>query len=447
MMQNSPLLVTKVNPTNKPKEMMVKEKQPSETGQTFKQMLSKQVEQSGAKTTEDKKNKLKTDDKQRAEAKEKTLAEAEPTETATNSAASTANAAVGEGNSMALADAQALASEVTSKTVKEVTDGAVDLDAIKETDVSHTGIASVAPSIVASAKVADSAVQVSDQSVDSNQLAKAGFTNLSPSIQSNNPVGSATKASSDAVASATKGFDNLSSANTKPVKSEPDAKATIKDSASIDNTGAALDETAFGKDQFANQLIAEKNTKSSQEMTFTQTSNNITEISAASIMTAQVSGKQATPIEASQNNLSNFINVAPGKPGWSEAIGQKVVWMVGAAEQSATLTLNPKDLGPLQIIINVNNEKADATFITENPEVRKALEDGMSTLKQSMSQAGVELGQANVNTGKEQQAFQQANQEHTQRQSRVGNEPQGSEIVHQKPIVTRVSNGLVDTFA
>ena len=66
-----------------------------------------------------------------------------------------------------------------------------------------------------------------------------------------------------------------------------------------------------------------------------------------------------------------MIQAYPGKTGWNEAISQKIVWMVGASEQSATLTLNPKDLGPLQVVIQVNNEKADATFISENPEVRK----------------------------------------------------------------------------
>jgi len=144
---------------------------------------------------------------------------------------------------------------------------------------------------------------------------------------------------------------------------------------------------------------------------------------------------------------SNVIQPSPGKVGWDQAISQKVVWMVGTEAQSATLTLNPPDLGPLQVVINVNNDKADTTFISENPEVRKALENGISTLRGLMDQAGVQLGQANVSTGKQQQDFQQAARERSH-QSAANN---ASSQVVETPVVTRaisrINNGLVDTFA
>lgn len=147
-----------------------------------------------------------------------------------------------------------------------------------------------------------------------------------------------------------------------------------------------------------------------------------------------------------QSGSSNVIDAYPGKAGWDQAISQKVVWMVGATEQSATLTLNPPDLGPLQVVINVNNEKADTTFISENPEVRKALEDGIPALRDLMNQAGVQLGQANVSTGSQQQEFQHAEKARAIAQSKnMGTsretEPQVTSAI------ARVKNGLVDTFA
>lgn len=162
-----------------------------------------------------------------------------------------------------------------------------------------------------------------------------------------------------------------------------------------------------------------------------------------------------TPLQAQQAaavsslpGSSNLIEAYPGKSGWDQAISQKVVWMVGSAEQSATLTLNPPELGPLQVVISVNNEKADTTFISENPDVRKALEDGIPALRDLMSEAGVQLGQANVSTGRQQEAFQQSRGE----QRNLAHSPSG--LVAQdddKPqtgrVTTRVQNGLVDTFA
>jgi flagellar hook-length control protein FliK len=99
-----------------------------------------------------------------------------------------------------------------------------------------------------------------------------------------------------------------------------------------------------------------------------------------------------------------------GTTDWDSALGQKMVWMSNNGQQSATLTLNPRDLGPMQVTINVNKTQADATFIAANPEVKAALEAAMPKLREMMDQAGIQLGQANVSTGmpnQNQQAFNQ----------------------------------------
>jgi flagellar hook-length control protein FliK len=122
--------------------------------------------------------------------------------------------------------------------------------------------------------------------------------------------------------------------------------------------------------------------------------------------------------------------------------------MLGAGQQSASLTLNPPDLGPLKVVINVHNDQADTTFISDNDEVRKALESGMSHLRDKMSESGIQLGQANVSTSQQsQQEFQQAAQNRVnQKVKNQTNEPavEGSD---QARVTLRVSDGLVDTFA
>jgi len=161
--------------------------------------------------------------------------------------------------------------------------------------------------------------------------------------------------------------------------------------------------------------------------------------------TTQVNSNEAMK----QVGSSNTINAYPGKTGWDQAISQKVVWMLGAQEQSATLTLNPPDLGPLQVVINVRNDQADTTFFSDNAEVRQALQDGMDNLRNRMSESGIQLGQANVNSGGQmQQQFQQASQQ-------KGFGPQQSADSNATPVemksgsqrLARVANGLVDTFA
>ncbi|MDO9232914.1 MAG: flagellar hook-length control protein FliK [Methylotenera sp.] len=178
-----------------------------------------------------------------------------------------------------------------------------------------------------------------------------------------------------------------------------------------------------------------------------EVANNVTTVH--QVPAAQVASAQANnPLAAQQAGSANTINVFPGKTGWDQAISQKVMWMVGAGEQSASLTLNPPDLGPLKVVIHVHNNQADATFISDNDEVRKALEHGLSNLRDRMQESGIQLGQANVSTSQQsQQGFQQAEQNRalTQAQSNA-NLAQAETAVKTSPVV-RVANGLVDTFA
>jgi len=85
-----------------------------------------------------------------------------------------------------------------------------------------------------------------------------------------------------------------------------------------------------------------------------------------------------------------------GTTAWSQALGEKIVWMAAGAQQTATLTLNPPNLGPLQIVLNISNDQATASFFSAQPEVRQALEAAFPRLREMMNEAGIELGQATV---------------------------------------------------
>lgn len=163
----------------------------------------------------------------------------------------------------------------------------------------------------------------------------------------------------------------------------------------------------------------------------------------------QPAAQVSTSVAMQQTGSTNNINAYPGKTGWDQAISQKVVWMVGAGEQSATLTLNPPDLGPLQVVIHVHNDQADTTFISDNAEVRQALQDGMSNLRDKMSESGIALGQANVSSGEQsQQQFQAAAQQRgSVSQSNNNTSTLSVEKTTTTNTVVRESNGLVDTFA
>lgn len=139
-----------------------------------------------------------------------------------------------------------------------------------------------------------------------------------------------------------------------------------------------------------------------------------------------------------------------GTSGWDQALGQKVVWMVAGAQQSASLTLNPPDLGPLQVVLNVTNSQATANFFSTQPEVRQALEAALPRLREMLGDAGIQLGQANVSAGAPHQHQQGGSGE--QRQTSRRSDQGGGDSVELPLNATRGTlpagrQGMVDTFA
>lgn len=391
-MQNSPLLATKTSPV---KHVAATTQQPHEEAKKpFEQVLSKQVKQHQTQSADNENEPVEDTKKQQlpeniTDDSVDTLAMDDTqgfvVKTTTDSTLETN------------IDAQLLARDTTARALKDVTDGEVAITPIP-------------------------VVQINPD------LQTVSQKNLQLDHNTNEKTLTAVKQSL-----ADKQTD-ASRENTTLIDEQLRA-SSLQDDDRLLNTRATQVLATDSKQQAAGELPVEKSFN---------TPTDITTISLQATTTRPTAGLEASQLQAA--GASNVIHAFPGKAGWNEAINQKVVWMVGATEQSATLTLNPKDLGPLQVIIHVNNEKADATFISENPEVRKALEEGMSSLRSSMGQAGIELGQANVNTNQQHLASQQESQAKATKHT-MSSDASLEDHLASSATRTRVSNGLVDTFA
>ncbi|HYD79802.1 MAG TPA: flagellar hook-length control protein FliK [Paucimonas sp.] len=152
-------------------------------------------------------------------------------------------------------------------------------------------------------------------------------------------------------------------------------------------------------------------------------------------------------LHAAPGHAADRLTPQVGTPAWDQALGQRIVWMVAGTEQSASLTLNPPDLGPLQVVLNVSNTTANATFVAAQPEVRQALEAAMPKLREMLGDAGIQLGQANVSSGMQDRNGSPA--EPTQRRAGAGDAgiDNGDTQIHASRGRTVSSGqGLVDTF-
>lgn len=81
---------------------------------------------------------------------------------------------------------------------------------------------------------------------------------------------------------------------------------------------------------------------------------------------------------------------------WGKEFGDRIVWLAKSDQQSAQISINPPQLGPVQITLNLNGDQASALFASPHAEVRQAIQDALPQLREMLSSAGISLGQANV---------------------------------------------------
>jgi flagellar hook-length control protein FliK len=172
-------------------------------------------------------------------------------------------------------------------------------------------------------------------------------------------------------------------------------------------------------------------------------------LSGVGAATQQIPGIQPGATQAAQQLVASAaekLTPRVGTPAWDQALGQKVVWMVAGEQQSASLTLNPPDLGPLQVALSVSNSQATATFSAAQPEVRQALEAALPKLREMLSEAGIQLGHASVNSGStNQQGSEQQASQHGRRLGQTGNDSDAQVHVSRVP-TPAAGRGMVDTF-
>lgn len=191
---------------------------------------------------------------------------------------------------------------------------------------------------------------------------------------------------------------------------------------------------------FIGQLTAARGADS------TQTGEPLADLMSSALLRGAPPAAMEAPTPTS-GAAANRLAPSVGTAAWGQALSEKVVWMAAGTQQTASLTLNPPNLGPLQIVLNISNEQATASFFSAQPEVRQALEAAFPRLREMMSEAGIQLGQATVSADTPQQ---HASDSRSQRAIPPfpGSDAPGSvglPTVH-SPLL-QSGRGLVDTFA
>lgn len=81
------------------------------------------------------------------------------------------------------------------------------------------------------------------------------------------------------------------------------------------------------------------------------------------------------------------------------------MWLASNQKQSAELTLNPPNMGSIEVSLRIDNDQATATFVSTSSEVRETIETALPRLREMLAGVGISLGQANVSSESFRQAF------------------------------------------
>jgi hypothetical protein len=85
-----------------------------------------------------------------------------------------------------------------------------------------------------------------------------------------------------------------------------------------------------------------------------------------------------------------------GQAGWDRAVGEQALWFISQNIKAASLRLNPAHLGPMEMMVTVDGDKANVAFASGNAIVREALESAVPRLREMLAENGLNLANVNV---------------------------------------------------
>ena len=83
-------------------------------------------------------------------------------------------------------------------------------------------------------------------------------------------------------------------------------------------------------------------------------------------------------------------------PAWNQEMGERIVWMSNQGISSAEIKMNPQNMGPITVRIDMNQDQATISFTAQNSEVRTALEASIPKLREMLGSQNVTLADVNV---------------------------------------------------
>lgn len=129
-----------------------------------------------------------------------------------------------------------------------------------------------------------------------------------------------------------------------------------------------------------------------------------------------------------------------GSERWNTELGRNVQLLIQGDQARASLHVTPPEMGPIEIRIDLSGDQASINFSVQQADTRAALENALPRLREMLGEAGINLGQSQID---QRSAEQGQNQQSGTARHRFEDGPADESLA--VAVKTRV--GLVDTFA
>jgi len=291
--------------------------------------------------------------------------------------------------------------------------------------------------------------------------------NFSPA----NPVSFAAGNSVDPAKLAATGFvaDTLSSTPTALTSVTPDTSATQSPWMTLapDNLAFRLADRTFGG---ANTNVDLASTQLALQNIEQQLGAIESQLGGSLISTDSANTAAPKAIDAPNGGITSInqglqANLSTGTPEpvrlsvnapveqssrWASEMGDRLAWVARNGMSSATLQVNPPQLGPIEVRIQMSGDQAAVSFAAVQPQTREAIQQALPALASSFAAQGLSLGQTSV--GRDNQPQQSRGDGSSGNNANRGTDAIGAVSVDNISSssgaisTNRGGTGLVDTF-
>jgi len=133
---------------------------------------------------------------------------------------------------------------------------------------------------------------------------------------------------------------------------------------------------------------------------------------------------------------------------WDQALGERIQWLASQKVQGAQVKLNPANLGPIEVRIQMQNDQASVQFSAHHAVVREALEAALPRLRDMFEASGVQLVDVDV-SGQSSTGHRRAMQDTVVPPHGPGgmDAELTAESGNQMPLAAFMASGRLDLFA